>query len=113
MGEDERRLLLEAFDSNWIAPLGPHVDAFERELAARIDVGHAAALSSGTAAIHLALRILGVGRGDEVIASTLTFSATVNPIVYEGATPVLIDSERETWNMDPALLEEELAACAK
>jgi dTDP-4-amino-4,6-dideoxygalactose transaminase len=113
MGEDERKLLLEAFDSNWIAPLGPHVDGFERELAAKVGVSHAAALSSGTGAIHLALRILGVGRGDEVIASSLTFSATVNPIVYEGATPVFIDSERATWNLDPGLLEEELAACAK
>jgi dTDP-4-amino-4,6-dideoxygalactose transaminase len=113
MGEDERKLLLEAFDSNWIAPLGPHVDGFERELAAKVGASHAAALSSGTGAIHLALRILGVGRGDEVIASSLTFSATVNPIVYEGATPVFIDSERATWNLDPGLLEEELAACAK
>jgi dTDP-4-amino-4,6-dideoxygalactose transaminase len=113
MGEDERKLLLEAFDSNWIAPLGPHVDGFERELAAKVGVSHAAALSSGTGAIHLALRILGVGRGDEVIASSLTFSATVNPIVYEGATPVFIDSERDSWNLDPGLLEEELAACAK
>jgi dTDP-4-amino-4,6-dideoxygalactose transaminase len=113
MGEDERKLLLEAFDSNWIAPLGPHVDGFERELAAKVGVSHAAALSSGTGAIHLALRILGVGRGDEVIASSLTFSATVNPILYEGATPVFIDSERGTWNLDPDLLEEELAACAK
>lgn len=113
MGDDERRLLLEAFDSNWIAPLGPQVDAFERELAATVGVASAAALSSGTAAIHLALRILGVARGDEVITSTLTFSATANPIVYEGATPVFIDSSRDTWNMDPALLAEELEACAR
>lgn len=113
MGEQERALLLEAFDSNWIAPLGPHVDAFERELAAKVGVPHAAALSSGTAGIHLALEILGVGPGDEVIASSLTFSATANPIVYRGATPVFVDSSRETWNMDPGLLEEELAACAK
>ena len=113
MGADERALLLEAFDSNWIAPLGPHVDAFEREVAARVGVGHAAALSSGTAAIHLALRILGVSRGDEVITSSLTFSATANPVVYEGATPVFVDSSRETWNMNPALLEEELAASAR
>jgi len=113
MGPDERRLLLEAFDSNWIAPLGPHVDAFERELAAKVGASHAAALSSGTAALHLALRILGIGRGDEVIASTLTFSATVNPIVYEGATPVLIDADPDSWNLDPALLEEELTVCAR
>jgi len=113
MGADERRLLLEAFDSNWIAPLGPHVDAFEREVAARIGVGHAAALSSGTAALHLALRILGVGPGDEVLAPTLTFSATVNPVVYQGASPVLIDSTAETWNVEPGLVAEELDACAR
>ena len=80
MGPEERSLLLEAFESNWIAPLGPHVDAFEKEVAERVGVGHAAALSSGTAALHLALILLGVGRGDEVITSTLTFSATANPI---------------------------------
>lgn len=108
MGDDERALLLDAFDSNWIAPLGPHVDAFEREVAGRIGVGHAAALSSGTAALHLALRILGVSSGDEVIVSDLTFAATVNPVVYQGAVPVLVDSERSTWNMDPNLLEDEL-----
>jgi pyridoxal phosphate-dependent aminotransferase EpsN len=113
MGPDERSLLLDAFDSNWIAPLGPHVDAFERELAETVGVGHAAALSSGTAALHLALEILGVGPGDEVVTSTLTFSATVNPIVYQRATPVLIDSSAETWNMDPELLEEELSASAR
>jgi len=113
MGPDERGLLLEAFDSNWIAPLGPHVDAFEREVAARVGVAHAAALSSGTAALHLALRILGVGPGDEVLASTLTFSATVNPVVYQGATPVFIDATPASWNMDPALLAEELEACAR
>jgi pyridoxal phosphate-dependent aminotransferase EpsN len=113
MGGEERKLLAEAFDSNWIAPLGPHVDAFERELASRTGVGYAAALSSGTAALHLALRILGVGPGDEVIAPTLTFSATVNPILYEGARPVFIDSSRESWTLDPALLEAELEAAAR
>jgi dTDP-4-amino-4,6-dideoxygalactose transaminase len=113
MGGDERVLVQEAFDSNWIAPLGPHVDAFEKELATIVGVKHAAALSSGTGAIHLALRILGVDRGDEVIVSTFTFSATVNPIVYQGATPVFIDSCHESWNMDPALLEEELAHRAR
>ncbi len=112
MGEDERRLLLDAFDSNWIAPLGPHVDAFEAEIAAVTARSHAAALSSGTAALHLAMRLLGVGPGDEVLVPTLTFSATVNPVIYEGATPVFIDSERRTWNMDPELLAEELAAAA-
>jgi pyridoxal phosphate-dependent aminotransferase EpsN len=113
LGEDERKLVADAFDSNWIAPLGPHVDAFERELAERTGVAHAAALSCGTAAIHLALRILGVDRGDEVLVSTLTFSATVNPIAYQGASPVFIDSNHESWNMDPALLAEELETCAK
>ncbi len=113
MGPDERDLLLEAFDSNWIAPLGPHVDAFERELADRVGVPYAAALSSGTAAIHLALELLGVGRGDEVYVSTLTFAATVNPVVYQGATPVFVDSERATWNLDPGLLEEALADAAR
>jgi pyridoxal phosphate-dependent aminotransferase EpsN len=113
MGPDERQLLLEAFDSNWIAPLGPHVDAFERELAARVGVPHAAALSSGTAALHLALELLGVGRGDEVYVATLTFAASANPVVYQGATPVFLDSERETWNLDPGLLEETLRAAAR
>jgi dTDP-4-amino-4,6-dideoxygalactose transaminase len=113
MGPDERALLLEAFDSNWVAPLGPHVDAFEAELAAKIGVGHAAALSSGTAALHLALLILGVGAGDEVITSALTFAATANAITYVGARPVVIDCDHTSWNMDPALLAEELEACAK
>jgi pyridoxal phosphate-dependent aminotransferase EpsN len=113
MGPDERALLLDAFDSNWIAPLGPHVDAFEREVAARVGVGHAAALSSGTAGLHLALELLGVGRGDRVVASTLTFAATINPVRYVGAEPVLIDSEPRTWNMDPELLAEELHESAR
>lgn len=113
MGPDERGLLLEAFDSNWIAPLGPHVDAFEKELAQRTQMPHAAALSSGTAALHLALQLLGVGRGDEVLVSSLTFAASANPVTYLGATPVFIDSERETWNLDPALLEEELVRLSR
>lgn len=113
MGPDERSLLLEAFDSNWIAPLGPHVDAFEREVALRVGAAHAVALSSGTAALHLALEVLGVGQGDEVLVSSLTFAATVNPVIYRGAVPVFIDSEPSTWNMDPGLLEEELAACRR
>lgn len=112
VGPEERQLLLEAFDSNWIAPLGPHVDAFERELAQRIGVPYAVALSSGTAALHLALRIAGVGPGDEVAVSTFTFAATVNAISYCGASPVLIDSDPATWNMDAALLREELAESA-
>ena len=108
MGPDERGLLIDAFDSNWIAPLGPNVDAFEKEFAARVQLPHAAALSSGTAALHLALQLLGVGRGDEVIVSDLTFAASANPVAYQGATPVFVDSETETWNLDPALLEETL-----
>jgi pyridoxal phosphate-dependent aminotransferase EpsN len=111
MGQRERELLLEAYDSNWIAPLGPHVDAFEAEFCERIGTGHAAALSSGTAALHLALELVGVGPGDEVLLSDLTFAATVNAVVYRGATPVLIDAEPGSWCIDPDLLEEELIAC--
>lgn len=113
MGAEERRLLLDAFDSNWIAPLGPHVDAFEREMATRLGVGHATALSSGTAALHLAMAMLDVGPGDEVFTSTFTFAATANAICYQGAAPVFIDSERSTWNMDPALLAEALEEAAR
>ncbi len=105
MGGNEQKYINEAFDTNWIAPLGPNVDAFEKSIASYCSVKHAAALNSGTAAVHLALIILGVERGDEVIASSFTFSATVNPIVYQGAIPVLVDCEPETWNMDPYLLE--------
>lgn len=105
IGPDELTLVQEAFATNWIAPLGPHVDAFERELAAMVGAKHAAALSSGTAALHLGLKLCGVGAGDEVICSTLTFSASANPIVYEGARPVFIDSDEKSWNLDPALLE--------
>lgn len=106
MSGGEMKFINEAFEQNWVAPLGPNVDAFEKTLADYCGVKHAAALSSGTAAIHLALIILGVERGDEVIASSFTFSATVNPIVYQGATPVFVDSEPGTWNMDPGLLED-------
>jgi dTDP-4-amino-4,6-dideoxygalactose transaminase len=109
----ERELLLDAFDSGWIAPLGPHVDGFEREFAAAVGVPHAVALSSGTAALHLGLEILGVSRGDEVITSTLTFAATANAICYVGAAPVFLDVSRETWNLDPDLLDEELTARAR
>ena len=105
IGEDERRLLLDAFDSNWIAPLGPHVDAFESEMAAYLgEPVHAVALSSGTAALHLALLDLGIGPGDEVVTSTMTFAATVNAISYVGATPVLVDVDPATWQMDPSLV---------
>ena len=111
MSARERELLLDAFDSNWIAPLGPHVDAFERELGGMVGAP-AVALSSGTAALHLALQVLGVGRDDEVVVSTLTFAATANAVAYVGAQPAFIDSDRATWTMDPALLQEELDACA-
>lgn len=109
LGRDEFELVKDAFASNWIAPLGPHVDAFEREFAQLVGVPHAAALSSGTAAIHLALQLLGVGRGDTVICPTLTFCASANPITYQGAAPIFIDVEPDTWNLDPELLREELA----
>jgi dTDP-4-amino-4,6-dideoxygalactose transaminase len=105
MGGNEINFVRKAFDQNWIAPLGPNVDNFEKVLANYTGVKQVAALSSGTAAIHLALIILDVEYGDEVITSTFTFSATVNPIVYQGATPILVDCELETWNMSPELLE--------
>jgi pyridoxal phosphate-dependent aminotransferase EpsN len=113
MGDLEEQFVAEAFTTNWIAPLGPHVDAFEREFCEVVGSGHAAALSSGTAALHLALKLVGVGAGDEVLVSTLTFAASVNPIVYLGARPVFIDSERASWNLDPMLLAEELARRAE
>jgi len=113
MGPAERELLLDAFDSNWIAPLGPHVDAFEWEFCQTVGVPCAAALSSGTAALHLALLMLGVGPGDEVVVSSFTFAATANAVMYGGATPVFIDSDPNSWNMDPGLLGEELEAAAK
>lgn len=101
----EQEYIKEAFDTNWIAPLGANVNNFEKELAEYVGAGHAAALSSGTAAIHMGLQALGVQRGDIVFCQALTFSASANPIVYEEATPVFIDSEYETWNMDPKALE--------
>ncbi len=113
MGGAEQALVEDAFRSNWIAPLGPHVDAFEAEVAKYVGVSHAAALSSGTAALHLGLRLLGVERDDEVLCSTLTFSASVNPVVYQGARPVFIDATRSSWNLDPVLLEEEIEAMVK
>jgi dTDP-4-amino-4,6-dideoxygalactose transaminase len=109
IGESERRYVQEAFDTNWVAPLGPNVDRFEEEFARYVGTKHAAALSSGTAAIHLALELAGVGAGDEVICSSLTFVASVNPIRYVGATPVLVDSEPDSWNICPDLLAEFLA----
>ena len=109
----EQEYVADAFATNWVTPLGPQVDAFEAEFAAAVGARHAVALSSGTAALHLSLLLAGVGSGDEVLVSTLTFVASVNPIVYLGATPVFIDSERTSWNMDPALLEEALEARAR
>ena len=109
---EEQRLVQEAFDTNWIAPLGPHVDAFEAEIAAWTGVPHAAALSSGTAALHLALLMLGVERGDRVVCSDLTFAATANAITYVGAEPVFVDAEPRSWNVDPDLLAEELQRSA-
>jgi dTDP-4-amino-4,6-dideoxygalactose transaminase len=113
MGGLELEFVNEAFSSNYIAPLGPMVDAFEKEFSEYIGIKNCLALSSGTAAMHLALRHLGIGQGDEVFASTLTFLGSVSPIIFEGATPVFIDSERSSWNMDPVLLEKELDSCAK
>ncbi|MFN5005211.1 MAG: aminotransferase class I/II-fold pyridoxal phosphate-dependent enzyme [Bacteroidota bacterium] len=113
MGGDEIKFVQEAFDTNWVSPSGPHIDAFEKELAQYNGIEYCAALSSGTAAIHLALIILGVERGDEVICSTFTFSGSCNPIIYLGATPVFVDSESDTWNMDPDLLEEAIVARIK
>jgi dTDP-4-amino-4,6-dideoxygalactose transaminase len=106
MSGREAEYVSNAFETNWIAPLGPHVDGFETQLQNYLGVGHAAALSSGTAALHLALIIAGIGPGDLVLCSSFTFSASANPIVYQGATPVFIDSESKTWNMDPDLAEE-------
>ncbi|MDN3658873.1 aminotransferase class I/II-fold pyridoxal phosphate-dependent enzyme [Ferruginibacter paludis] len=101
MGGKEQVFVKEAFDTNWIAPLGPHVDGFENDLCQFTGAKSAAALSSGTAALHLALILCGVKAGDEVICQSFTFSASANPIVYQGATPVFVDSERDTWNMSP------------
>jgi dTDP-4-amino-4,6-dideoxygalactose transaminase len=108
VSKKERELLLDAFDSNWIAPIGPHVDAFEHEFAKKVGMADAAALCSGTAALHLSLIILGIKPGDEVLTSTFTFAATANAITYAGAIPVFIDSDRRSWNMDPSLLAEEI-----
>lgn len=105
MHGEEQEFAKQAFDSNWIAPLGPNVNAFEKEVAEYVGIAHASALSAGTAAIHLALKTIGVGKGDIVFVSALTFSASCNPIIYEDAVPVFIDSEKDTWNMSPEALE--------
>ena len=113
MSGREQQYVQEVFASNWIAPLGPQVDAFEAEFAQRVGSPHALALSSGTAALHLALLLAGVGPGDEVLVSTLTFSASVNPVVYLGAKPVFIDSEQVSWNLDPTLVCETIERKAR
>ena len=106
MGENELKYVQEAFATNWIAPLGPHVDGFEGDIVRFLDQDvHVAALSSGTAALHLALILLGVGSGDEVICQSMTFSASANPIAYQKALPVFVDSEEDTWNISPEILE--------
>lgn len=107
MGGREQEFIREAFDTNWVVPLGPNVDAFEKALAEYLrEDKHVVALSAGTAALHLGLILLGAGVGDEVICQSFTFSASANPIMYQGAKPVFVDSEASTWNMDPVLLEE-------
>lgn len=100
----EQKFVQEAFDTNWIAPVGPHVNAFEKEISEYTGAKYAAALSAGTAAIHLAVKLLGIGEGDVVFCSDLTFAASCNPVCYEHATPVFIDSEPGTWNMSPDAL---------
>jgi dTDP-4-amino-4,6-dideoxygalactose transaminase len=108
MGGSEQKYVQEAFDANWVAPLGPNVTGFETDLEQFLqdETIQVAALSSGTAALHLGLILLGVKAGDEVICQSFTFSASANPILYQGATPIFVDSEPETWNMCPEALEE-------
>ena len=109
----EEEFVREAFQTNWIAPVGPQLEAFEEEFCEKIGVGHALAVASGTAAIHLAVRLLGVERGDEVLVSTFTFVGSVFPVAYQGARPVFVDSEPTSWNLDPGLLDEVLREKAK
>jgi len=111
MGGNEISYVNEAYETNWIAPLGPNVDGFEKDIQVFIDIKHAAALSSGTAALHLALLLADVQAGDYVICQSMTFSASANPIAYLGAQPVFVDSEVDTWNMSPQFLEEAIRAC--
>ena len=112
MSGKEAEYVADVFASNWIAPVGPHLKKFEEMFAAQVGLDHAVALASGTSALHLSLRHLNVGPGDEVICSSLTFIASANPIAYQGATPVFIDADEATWNMDPNLLEEDLKETA-
>jgi dTDP-4-amino-4,6-dideoxygalactose transaminase len=113
VGDEERRAVVEAIDSGWIAPLGPHVDAFERDLAARIGVPHAVALSSGTAALHLAMLLVGVRSGDDVLVPTFTFVASASAAMYIGARPVLVDCDPDTWQIAPDLVAEDLRSRAR
>jgi dTDP-4-amino-4,6-dideoxygalactose transaminase len=113
LGECEQEFIKEAFDTNWIAPVGPHIDAFEQEFCQVVGADYAAAVNSGTAALHLALRLVGVEAGDEVFCSTLTFIATAAPIIYLGAKPIFLDSDRITWNIDPNLLQEAIECRAR
>ena len=107
MGGNEQKFVQEAFDTNWVAPLGPNVTGFEQDLEKYLNEDiHVGALSSGTAALHLALILLGIKSGDEVICQSMTFSASANPILYLGATPIFIDSEEQTWNICPVALEQ-------
>ena len=111
MGGEELKFVHEAFESNYIAPLGPQVDAFEQEFAKYVGIPHVVAVSSGTAAMHLALRLLNVGPGDEIIASTLTFIGSITPVIFQGANITFVDCERISWNMDPNLLKRALEDC--
>ena len=113
MGGCEESFVKDAFETNWIAPLGPHVDGFEKEVASLVGIKAAAALYSGTAAIHMALKYLNVSKGDIVFCSSLTFSASCNPIIYEGAIPIFIDSELNSWNMCPEALSQAFEECEK
>jgi dTDP-4-amino-4,6-dideoxygalactose transaminase len=113
VGDLERKLLLAAFDSNWVAPVGPDLEAFERQVTEYLDVEHAVALSSGTAALHLALLVAGVRPGDTVLVPSFTFAASANAVVYLGAQPVFLDCSADTWNLDPDLVDEELDRCAR
>ena len=113
MGGNEQKYINEVFESNYIAPLGAFVNKFEQSIRDYTGSENALAVTCGTAAIHLALRILGVGKGDDVLASTFTFIGSVSPILYQGANPVFIDSDRKSWNIDPVLLEQYLENCEK
>src|SRR3954451_19012039 len=108
VGDVERKLLLEAFDSNWVAPVGPDLDAFEEQVAEQVGVRHAVALSSGTAALHLALVAAGVRHGDTVLVPSFTFAASANAVMYLGARPVFVDSTPVSWHVDPDLVAQEL-----